>query len=127
MTIQSYTCCLLLFAILINAYLVPDYSAQDFALSSSTSSSITVTWQAPSAEAQNGQLTSYVLVYAGTELDQQERMVTLSTSASGFTTSYTAQNLEAYSYYTFSIIAYTSVGSGPAMTITGLQTLEDGK
>ena len=102
-------------------------SAQNFALSSSTTTSITVAWNPPNAEDQNGVLTTYVLVYAGTELDQQERMVTLYTSASGFTTSYTAQNLEEDNSYSFSIIAYTSIGSGPSMTITGLKTQQDGK
>lgn len=53
-------------------------------------------------------------------------MVTLDTSVSGFTTSYTATDLEEDTPYSFSIVAYTSIGSGPAMLVTGFETEEDG-
>ena len=105
---------------------MPALSAENFALSSRTRRSLTVAWDPPNAEDHNGVLTRYVLVYAGAELDQLERLVTLNTSDSGFTTSYTADNLEEDTAYSFSIIAYTVVGSGPALTITDLRTLPDG-
>lgn len=101
-------------------------SAQNFILTSSTTKSLTVTWDPPSAEDSNGDIISYTLVYYGVTLDQQERMVTLDTSVSGFTTSYTATDLEEDTSYSFSIVAYTSIGSGPAMLVTGFETEEDG-
>eukprot|EP00800_Vazella_pourtalesii_P019759 TRINITY_DN684_c0_g1_i2.p1 TRINITY_DN684_c0_g1~~TRINITY_DN684_c0_g1_i2.p1 ORF type:complete len:1118 (-),score=311.70 TRINITY_DN684_c0_g1_i2:160-3231(-) len=104
---------------------VPDMSAQNFILTSSTTKSLTVTWDPPSAEDSNGDIISYTLVYYGVTLDQQERMVTLDTSVSGFTTSYTATDLEEDTSYSFSIVAYTSIGSGPAMLVTGFETEED--
>ena len=53
-------------------------------------------------------------------------MVTLDTSVSGFVTSYTATGLEEDTSYSFSIVAYTSIGSGPAMLVTGYRTGKDG-
>ena len=101
-------------------------SAQNFILSSSTSKSLTVTWDPPSADDSNGDIISYTLVYYGTTLDEQERMVTLDTSVSGFITLYTATELEEDTSYSFTIVAYTSIGSGPAMLVTGFKTDKDG-
>ena len=101
-------------------------SAQNFILSSSATKSLTVTWDPPSAENSNGVIISYTLVYYGVTLDEQERMVTLDTSVSGFVTSYTATGLEEDTSYSFSIVAYTSIGSGPAMLVTGYRTGKDG-
>ncbi|KAI6661336.1 Phosphatidylinositol phosphatase PTPRQ-like [Oopsacas minuta] len=101
---------------------VPHMSARNIILSNSAYNMLTVTWDPPSSENQNGVIIEYVIIFFGVGLDEQERMATLSTSVPNFVTSYTATNLEADTSYTFSIIAYTSIGSGPAMTVTGFTT-----
>lgn len=93
---------------------VPGDPPQDFMRTDASSTSITLTWASPTMP--NGEITGYNLTINSQELAML--------SPANF--SFVAVNLSEATNFNFSIAAQTSVGQGPAASIT-VTTLEDGE
>ena len=89
-----------------------------------TSTSITATWEPPTADSRNGIITGFKLFYkekgsAGpTNTEQINDGATLSKTVTG---------LLKYTEYEFKVLAFTSVGDGPNSSVKIERTNEDGK
>ncbi|XP_077598544.1 receptor-type tyrosine-protein phosphatase delta isoform X43 [Stigmatopora nigra] len=91
--------------------------------SSPTSTSILVTWRAPSTESQNGVLTRYSIQYNPTEgEDTTERLIADIPPESS---RYLLEHLEKWTLYHVTVTAHTDAGPGPESTPQLIRTDED--
>ena len=83
------------------------------------STSVTMSWNPPAAENQNGVITGYVinLTTVGSEGISQN---------SSSSDNITIGSLHPFTTYTFTVAAQTSVGTGPYTTSSTVMTPEDG-
>ena len=90
-------------------YLVPDGPPVNITIIEITPYSVTLQWDPPTPDKQNGVIVSYVInVMTG---DQVQRMVVQSNDSQQ-----TISNLTPYTTYTFSISASTRIGQGPSIS-----------
>ena len=78
------------------------------------STSVLVSWTPLPVSEQNGALTNYRLTYSGVELDREEVIHILSSTA----LTYNVTGLEEGTEYRVSLAALTSAGAGPETSIT---------
>ena len=90
-----------------------------------SANTISVTWDPPVPIDQNGIITHYTLSYRGIERDTASREVTLY-SYDSFFTHYILTELDEHTSYSISVLASTSIGSGPTATVV-TQTEQDGE
>ena len=101
-------------------YLVPDGPPVNITITEVTPYSVTLQWDPPTPDKQNGVIVSYVInVMTG---DQVQRMVVQSNDSQQ-----TISNLTPYTTYTFSISASTRIGQGPFSAAVATRTSETGK
>ena len=100
-------------------FIVPTQSPANFVSSVLSSSSVSLSWNPPPVESQNGIIISYHL-----------NITTLATGSVTLYTSYDTtiqvNGLVPYTTYTCLIAAETSIGRGPYTTIITFTTMEDG-
>ena len=84
------------------------------------STSISVYWDPPPFDDQNGVITSYTVII--TNLNRTN----ISMSINVTNTSYTAIDLEEFKVYDIQVAAMTPVGLGPFSDVIRSQTFEDG-
>ena len=101
-------------------YLVPDGPPVNITITEVTPYSVTLQWNPPTPDKQNGVIVSYV-INVMTD-DQVQRMVVQSNDSQQ-----TISNLTPYTTYTFSISASTSIGQGPFSAAVATRTSETGK
>ena len=110
-----------LFAFLIA---VPSQAPSNFTVTSSNSTSITASWQLPSADARNGIITGFKLLYR--KKDALGLPTTLIFNNATIRTR-DVSGLEKYTEYEFQVLAFTYVGDGPKSSAHIERTKEDGK
>ena len=110
-------CCILIVILL----LVPSAAPQNFN-ASNVNDSIVLTWQPPPLIDQNGIIIMYNYTYFGLERDRTPRSETVDGT---MTSVQSVLGLDAFTNYTFTVSAITSVGQGPASppvsVITGVE------
>ena len=99
--------------------IVPSGSPQQFSGSSPSSSSITLSWDPPSADQQNGVIISYIL--SVTSLDTNVMY-----NYTVYGTQFSIPGLVPFSTYSCRIAAQTTIGTGPFTISVTVVTLEDG-
>ncbi|XP_055015331.1 cell adhesion molecule DSCAML1-like isoform X2 [Boleophthalmus pectinirostris] len=105
----------------------PQGSPLEVKLEALSSSSIKVTWKAPSPDVRNGIIRSYRISYREYDpVDRQYRQWQYaSVIATGESQSYILTNLKSATRYGFLVQARTSAGIGPAYTTSLCATLEE--
>jgi receptor-type tyrosine-protein phosphatase Q len=96
----------------------PTQPPQSFTGISQTSTSLTLSWDPPSPEYQNGLIISYTINVTSLETGTSIQYTTSSMSL-------TLTGLSPYSTYTCVVAAHTSIGIGPFTTQFTITTLED--
>ena len=105
-----------------NYYAVPDTAPQDFSIQALDSTSIFLSWGALPQEARNGLILGYLVTV--TEVGA-ENATNISTTTSD--TELLVEDLAPFTTYTCSVLAFTSVGSGPVSQLIDITTMEDGE
>ena len=103
---------------------VPSQAPSNFTVTSSNSTSITASWQLPSADARNGIITGFKLLYR--KKDALGLPTTVIFNNATIRTR-DVSGLEKYTEYEFQLLAFTSVGDGPKSSVHIERTKEDGK
>ena len=94
---------------------VPEGAPQNLQVKPLTTDSIHVTWEHPDPSTWNGAIRGYLVQYRKTDMTSyQEKSVPYSTH------DYTLKDLVKYVNYEVKIIAFNSIGDGPASTITSV-------
>ncbi|XP_039623041.1 LOW QUALITY PROTEIN: receptor-type tyrosine-protein phosphatase S [Polypterus senegalus] len=101
----------------------PSAPPQDIKCSSSSSTTIRVSWKPPPAEHQNGLLTRYSVRYQA--LDGEGTSVKEVKDISPFINEIFLEGLEKWTEYRVSMVAYTEVGPGPESAPIIVRTDED--
>ena len=91
---------------------------------SSTSTSITASWQLPPENARHGNIIGFKLIYR--KKDYVASPLNLTINGGGKHTE-NVTGLEEYTEYEFQVLAFTSVGDGPKSSVKYQTTMEDGK
>ena len=99
----------------------PTAAPQNISFASRNASSITLSWNPPPFEHQNGQIRSYSIITTHVSSGFQQQ---ISTNSS--TTNYTIEGLQPFMNYTFSLAAET-VALGPFSLTVTIGTVEGGK
>ena len=100
--------------------IAPASSPENFAVTNTTSNSISLQWNAPPDEDVNGILITYIIRYRIIEqlgVDQVS-MDTLNINVTGNITNVALVNLANYTVYEISIGAATVIGEGPTTSLT---------
>ena len=97
----------------------PSAPVQNVSVDNTTSESITVSWEPPADEQQNGIIINYVVQVAA----EGETATYLNST----TTYIVITSLKPYTNYEYSIAAETSAGRGPFSSISTTQTDEAGE
>ena len=95
---------------------------QDFSVRALSSTSISLSWGALPQEARNGLILGYLVTV--TEIGA-ENATNVSTTTSD--TELLVEDLAPFTTYTCSVLAFTSVGSGPVSQLIDITTMEDGE
>ncbi|XP_022783215.1 titin-like isoform X2 [Stylophora pistillata] len=101
---------------------VPSKPPSNFSVTASSSTSITASWQLPSANFRNGIITGYKLLY------KKKHSVAPVTRSTVFNVSIHTENitgLDKYTEYEFQVLAFTSVGDGSKSSLHVERTKED--
>ncbi|XP_053321944.1 receptor-type tyrosine-protein phosphatase delta [Spea bombifrons] len=101
----------------------PSAPPQDIRCKSQSSTSILVSWLPPPVEKQNGIITAYSIKY--TMLDGEDNKPHEIKGISSDIKQYLLENLEKWTLYHISMIAYTEVGPGPESLQLLIRTDED--
>ncbi|XP_068091264.1 receptor-type tyrosine-protein phosphatase delta isoform X19 [Hyperolius riggenbachi] len=101
----------------------PSAPPQDIRCNSQSSTSILVSWLPPPEDKQNGAMTAYSIKYTG--VDGEDNNPHEITGISSDTTQYLLEQLEKWTQYHISMIAYTDVGPGPESDPILIRTDED--
>nr|XP_015220898.1 PREDICTED: receptor-type tyrosine-protein phosphatase S isoform X4 [Lepisosteus oculatus] len=101
----------------------PSAPPQDIKCSSSSSTTILVSWRPPPADSQNGALAGYSVRYqaVGGEDSNPKEVTDIPPS----TSQVLLEGLEKWTQYRVSVVAYTSVGPGPESEPVTIRTDED--
>jgi len=102
---------------------VPSGAPSGFAVTASSSTSITVSWQLPPVDDRNGKITGFKVFYKKKVSSGQHKVVPVN---SGSIRTKVFSSLDKYTEYEFQVLAYTSVGDGPRSSIKYRKTKEDG-
>ena len=87
----------------------------------SSSTSIVVQWNEVPQEQRNGEIQGYRVLYNDADGPEQEKEVDALTKQTSLT------DLKKATVYTIKVLAFTSVGDGPASFEISVTTAEDGK
>ncbi|XP_073491476.1 receptor-type tyrosine-protein phosphatase delta isoform X26 [Aquarana catesbeiana] len=101
----------------------PSAPPQDIRCNSQSSTSILVSWLPPAEDKQNGAITAYSIKYTG--VDGEDNNPHEITGISSETREYLLEQLEKWTQYHISMIAYTDVGQGPESASVLVRTDED--
>ncbi|XP_073428318.1 receptor-type tyrosine-protein phosphatase delta isoform X30 [Dendrobates tinctorius] len=101
----------------------PSAPPQDIRCNSQSSTSILVSWLPPPEDKQNGAITAYSINYSA--VDGEDNKPHEITVISSDTRQYLLEQLEKWTQYQISMIAYTDVGSGPESPSILVRTDED--
>ncbi len=101
---------------------MPNDAPQNFTVQVETPTSISLRWDPPPPESRNGQILGFSISLANTEEGSVMRIAAQSNEYE-----ITIQNLVPYTTYACSILAFTSVGNGPASLPAVVTTFESGK
>ncbi|XP_063770076.1 receptor-type tyrosine-protein phosphatase delta isoform X6 [Pseudophryne corroboree] len=101
----------------------PSAHPQDIRCNSQSSTSILVSWLPPPEDKQNGVITAYAIKY--TEVDGEDNKPHEITDISSDTRQYLLDQLEKWTQYHISMVAYTDVGPGPESPSILIRTDED--
>ena len=104
-------------------FAVPSGPPRNLQASATSSSSVSLTWDVPLPEYQNGMITNYTVLV--TPVNPQSDPYQLNTTNKS--TRLLVTSLEEFSSYTFVVAARTRVGVGPFSTSITVQTHTDGK
>ena len=99
--------------------IAPASSPQNFAVTNTTSNSISLQWNAPPDEEINGIIITYIIRYRIIEqlgVDQVS-LDTFNINVTGNITNVTLVNLANYTVYEISIGAATAIGEGPTTSL----------
>lgn len=102
---------------------VPSAPPQDITCTSSSSTSIVVSWAPPPLEFQNGIITGYTIQYSNTEGIKVSKRIERITPESS---SYLLENLQKWTEYGITVRAQTEAGEGPESLQLLIRTEEDG-
>ena len=100
--------------------IAPNGSPRDFVARSNSPTSISLTWQAPSAESQNGIITGYQIELVGRAYDTSAYLI----NVTGTIRSHTIYRLEKGHSYQVAIKSRNSAGLGPATNLIIISTRE---
>ena len=103
---------------------VPSQPPSGFTVVTSTSTSITTSWQLPPENARNGNIKGFKLLYK--KKDSVGPPLNLIVNG-GENRIKEVTGLAKYTEYEFQVLAFTSVGDGPKSSIKVERTKEDGK
>lgn len=103
----------------VNFFLAPSQSPQSFTRDALSSTSVSLSWDPPPPESQNGIIVSYQLNITSLETG-------LSIVQASISTTIDITGLSPYTTYSCIVAAETSVGIGPYTTILTFTTDEDG-
>ena len=101
-------------------YAVPNGPPQNILALALSSDTITLTWDPPLVQNQNGLITDYIVNYTALDTGEITQVLTSARSL-------TVNSLAPFSSYAFIVAARTATGAGPFSTDVTVQTLEDGK
>ncbi|KAG8595562.1 hypothetical protein GDO81_001555 [Engystomops pustulosus] len=101
----------------------PSAPPQDIRCNSQSSTSILVSWLPPAEEKQNGAITAYSINYSS--VDGEDNKAHEITGISSDTRQYLLEQLEKWTQYHISMVAYTEVGPGPESPSILVRTDED--
>lgn len=99
---------------------VPHSPPTDVTYSSVGTRTVTISWNPPVFEDQNGVILYYQLIFTQTQFEIENLTITISEL------SYAETNLEEYNGYSFTVAAATRVGLGPHSAPQMFMTLEAG-
>jgi len=105
----------------LSSFAVPSAPPQNVTTMVINSTSISVYWDPPPLDDQNGVITGYTVII--TNINRTSISMTISVT----NTSYTAINLEEFEVYHIQVAAMTAIGLGPFSDVIRSQTFEDGK
>ena len=94
-----------------HVHAVPEGPPLSVSVTAGTAASITISWSPPDLALQNGQITSYKLLYTTDNSQQEDMRPSITTNANTF--SYLLTSLQFSTHYQISIAASTSIGFGP--------------
>ena len=89
-----------------------------------TSTSVHTSWHLPPADSLHGLLLGFKLLY---KIKNSSDPLTSVTIASNSTLTRDVTGLDKYTEYEFQVLAFSSVGNGPASPVRVVRTNEDGK
>ncbi|KAG8455154.1 hypothetical protein GDO86_001382 [Hymenochirus boettgeri] len=101
----------------------PSAPPQDIRCNSQSSTSILVSWLPPPVEKRNGIITAYSIKYIGVDADDNKPHEVIGITSEK--KQYLLENLEKWTQYRISMIAYTDVGPGPESSPILIRTDED--
>ena len=99
----------------------PGSSPQNFNATETSSDSVSLTWDPPEAEQQNGVITGYVINVTVAMTEETFQLI-----SSGNRLTVTVESLMPFTTYNFVIAAQTSAGIGPFSITISAQTDEAG-
>ena len=102
----------------------PTEAPGGFAVTASTSTSISASWQLPLEDFRHGIITGFKLFFKRKGSDDSTTILLIE-SASLLTK--TVNGLDAFTEYEFQVLAFTSVGDGPKSSVKVAKTREDGE
>lgn len=102
---------------------VPSQAPANLTLTSSSSTSITASWQLPSVNFRNGIIRGFKLFYKMKYFPGKQAVLTI---LNGTSLSKEFIGLAKYTEYEARILAFTSVGDGPKREVKLVKTNEDG-
>ena len=98
---------------------------------SNTATSIIVCFEFPEGSTQNGEITSFNVIFVGTPFDTSTSSVSISITSTDYPLTGSmcgdVTSLEEYNNYTITVFVTNSAGSGPSSSSVQVQTLEAGK
>ncbi|KAM4807554.1 receptor-type tyrosine-protein phosphatase delta isoform 5-T5 [Rhinophrynus dorsalis] len=101
----------------------PSAPPQDIRCKSQSSTSILVSWLPPPVEKQNGIITAYSIKYTGVDAEDNKPHEIVGITSD--TKQYLLEQLEKWTQYYISMVAYTAVGPGPESSPILIRTDED--
>ena len=103
---------------------VPSQAPGSLTLTTSSSTSITASWQLPPENTRHGIITGFKLFYKKKDSAGSATMVAIN---SGSILTKDVTGLDKYTEYELQVLAFTSVGDGPKSYVVMKRTKEDGK
>ena len=104
--------------------LAPSQSPTSFNVTALTSTSVRTFWQLPPADSLHGVLLGFKLLY---KIEHSSDLLTSVTIPSNSTLTRDVTGLGKYTEYEFQVLAFSSVGNGPASPVRVVRTNEDGE